>query len=96
MNLTVSGVRNGIQVRRSGVLAHLQCHSAIIRISVPDQPAIDVHAVFTAAPNPCWLIGVKGKAAAEVVASSEYSVTIDDSTAVEVITDDGLDRTELF
>ena len=93
MNLTVTGVRNAIQVRRAGLLAHLPCHSAVVRISGPNQPAMCIHAVFS---NPCWLIGAAGKSATGPTASSEYSVAVDDAAAIEVVIDDGPDRTELF
>ena len=96
MNLTVSVVRNAIQVRRAGVLVHLPCHSALVRISTPNQPAIEISAVFTPAPLPCWQIGAKGQIAAEYAVTSEYSVAVADDAAVEVVIDEGTDRTELF
>ena len=90
--ITISGTRNAIQIRRECVMAHLPCHSAVVRISAPNQPAISIYAVFS---HPCWLIGATGKSATEQVESSEYSVAVDDDAAVEIETDDG-DRTELF
>ena len=96
MNLTVSGVRNAIQVRKEGILAHLPCHSALVRISTPNQPAICIHAVFTPAPHAGWLIGAKGQTATGAEVSSEFSLAVDDAAAVEVVIDDGTDRTELF
>ena len=97
MNLIVSGVNNAIQVRREGVLSHLPCHSAIIRVTHPDQPEIAIHAVFSPAPHPCWLIGATGEVQkqTEFKYSPDYSVQIENDASVVIVTEDG-DKTELF
>ena len=79
MNLRISGVSNALQVSKGGILAHLPCHSALVRISTPNHPAIDIYAVFTPAPHPCWQIGAKGQTATGEVVSSEFSLAVADA-----------------
>ena len=97
MNLIVSGVHNAIQVRREGVISHLPCHSAVVRVTHPSQPEISIHAVFTSAPHQCWMIGAAGRSqqANDSKNTLDYSVQIADDASVEIITDD-CDRTSLY
>ena len=97
MNLIVSGVRNAVQVRMEQVLNHIPCHSAAIKIRHPDHPEITIHAAFSPAPHPCWMIGVAGKPqqASEYQFSPDYSLQIENDASVEVVTEDG-DITPLY
>ena len=95
MNLTISGKASGILVHRHGIHAHLPCHAAVVHVKNKHQPDLDIHAVFSPAPHPCWLIGAKGKTAPDQGESSLFSVAVDDDASIEIETEDG-DRTELF
>ena len=109
-NLSISGQVNAIQVRQAGVLTHLPCRSATVRIRHGNQ-GLNINAAYSpkTGNNACWSLGIQqthdGAAIPDwpLVArnsescsfSGEFEICVPAEALVVVETEDG-DKTELY